>query len=436
VLQSPHPLTVLPLNQIQDAFRMMQSGKHLGKLVISFQGNPEIPVLQESQNLLTLSSDRTYLLVGGLGGLGRSLARMLVGLGARNLAFISRSGASSADSRAVVDELVQLGASVRAYQADITDMDALNQVLVRCSGDLPPIKGVFQLAMLLRDSLYETMTHPQWVEATGPKIQGTWNLHQYFDHTHELDFFINLSSISGIIGNKGQANYSAGATFQDAISHHRRREGLKCVTLDLGIMLDVGVIAENGSTGDLKRWEEVIGVREPLFHALMKAVISDQEQNNLTSSLTTQICVGLGTAEAFDAAGVPRPDYLTADTRFSPLSAVDFSTGNASGGQGGAVVSLKSQLAAATSMEQAVDLVTGALVNKVADILQTSSAEIDTSRPIYLYGVDSLVAMEVRNWIRRETDAQVAIFDILEAVPISQLAQKIVKRSNSVSISV
>ncbi|KAL6154334.1 Type I Iterative PKS [Exserohilum turcicum] len=434
VLQSPHPLTVLRVNQIQDAFRMMQSGKHLGKLVISFQGNPGITVLRDSQDFLTLSPDYTYLLVGGLGGLGRSLARMLVGSGARNLAFVSRSGASSTDSCAVVDELVQLGASVKAYQADISDMNALNQVLDRCSGELPPIKGVFQLAMLLRDSLYETMTHPQWVEATRPKIQGTWNLHQYFDHTHKLDFFINLSSISGIIGNKGQANYSAGAAFQDAISHHRRRQGLKCVSLDLGIMLDVGVIAENGSKGDLKRWEEVIGVREPLFHALMKAVISDQEQSNLASSLTTQICVGLGTAEAFDAAGVPRPDYLTDDARFSPLLAVGSSTGSASATQGGAPASLKAQLAVVTSMKQAVDLITGALVNKAADILQTPSVEIDPSRPIYLYGVDSLVAMEVRNWIRREIDAQVAIFDILEAVPITQLAQKIAKRANSISI--
>ncbi|KAH9865621.1 hypothetical protein J1614_009206 [Plenodomus biglobosus] len=320
VLRSPYPLTVLPLNQIQDAFRTMQSGKHQGKLVITFKGNPEITVLQRSQDALKLSPDGTYLLVGGLGGLGRSIAKMLVGLGARSLAFVSRSGATNEDSRAVVSELIQLEAKVNTYRTDISDENALREVLDRCDHELPPIKGVFQLAMVLRDSLYETMTHTQWVEASLPKIQGTSNLHQYFDQSYALDFFISLSSISGIIGNKGLANYAAGSTFQDAMAHHRRRAGLRGVSLDLGIMLDVGVIAEHGSTGDLKRWEEVIGVREPLFHALIKAVISGQQQADLSATIPPQICVGLGTAEAFDATDVTRPDYLIDDIRFSKLS--------------------------------------------------------------------------------------------------------------------
>ncbi|PSN64199.1 beta-ketoacyl synthase domain-containing protein [Corynespora cassiicola Philippines] len=434
VLASPHPLSVLPLNRIEDAFRMMQSGKHLGKLVITFKGNPEIPLLQRPHEVQTLSPDSTYLLAGGLGGLGRSLARMLVSLGARRLAFVSRSGASTADSQAVVNELIQLGATVKTYCADISDENALREALNCCSKELPPIKGVFQMAMLLRDSLYETMTHAQWVEATLPKIQGTWNLHEYFDHGHALDFFINLSSMSGIIGNKGQANYAAGSTFQDAIAHHRRSMGLKGLSLDLGIMLDVGVIAEQGSTGDLKRWEEVIGIREPLFHALMKAVIQEEQQIHAGAGIPAQICVGLGTAEAFDAAGVSRPDYLTDDIRFSPLSAGGSDIKSTLGKQGAPVgADVKSRLAAATSKAQAADLIVDALVGKVADILQTPSAEIDASRPIYLYGVDSLVAMEVRNWIRREMGAQVAIFDILEAVPITQLARKIAERSRSVS---
>ncbi|CBX98395.1 hypothetical protein LEMA_P098040.1 [Plenodomus lingam JN3] len=345
----------------------MQSGKHQGKLVISFRGYSEV---------LT----NTYLLVGGLGGLGRSIAKMLISLRARNLAFISRSGAESEDSRAIVRELVHLSAKVHTYCAEISDETALSSALESCGADLPPIKG----------------------------IQGTWNLHAYFDTTHPLGFFINLSSISGIIGNKGKANYAAGSTFQEAIAHHRRALGLRGVSLDLGIMPDVGVLAEHGATGDVKRWEAVTGTREPLFHALIKAVLRShqQEQHSLHHSPTpAQICVGLGTSAAFDAVNTPRPEYLIHDLRFLPLSSTSPSSRNPTSPPdhtSTTTAPLKPQLQAAPSLADATAIVTSALVHKIAHILQTQSAEIDAGRPMYLYGVDSQGAMEVRNWIRRE----------------------------------
>lgn len=448
VLSPPSPLTVMPVSKAQAAFRMMQAGKHTGKMVLSFQDDAaEVMVERGSLRSLRLNPDATYLLVGGLGGLGRSLARMMAGLGARHLAFVSRSGAAGGhDAQAVLAELQQLdGMTVKAYAADAADADALARALELCSSELPPIAGVFQLAMVLRDSLYEAMTHAQWAEALRPKVQGTWNLHEYFGHDRPLDFFVNLSSISGIIGNKGQANYAAGSTFQDAVANERRRAGLKGVSVDLGIMLDVGVIAEKGSVGDLRRWEEVIGVREPLFHALMKTVIDGQQQQQQDQggelSIPPQIAIGLGTADVFDAAGATRPDYFADDKRFSPLTAPESDAHNAGMSAGGAVgstsqaASLQLRLAGATTRAEAVQIIKDGLVDKIANILQTPSLEIDASRPIYLHGVDSLVAMEVRNWIRREMEAQVAIFDILEAVPMAQFAEKVADRSKLVQLT-
>ncbi|KAK2032980.1 KR-domain-containing protein [Colletotrichum zoysiae] len=433
IFKSPHPLKVLPISQVQEAFRLMQSGKHTGKLVLSFDQNAQVPIKRGSRGVnLDLRQDATYLLVGGLGGLGRSLAKLLISSGARNIAFLSRSGASSKESSAIIDELNDRGVNVHSYLADIADHLSLRSALACCSKDLPPIRGVFQMAMLLRDSPFETMTHTQWVESTRPKIQGTLNLHEYFDERHELDFFINFSSISGIIGNRAQANYAAGCAFQDAIAHQRRLDGLKGTSLDLGIMLDVGVIAENGSTGGLKKWENVIGVREPLFHALMKTVIERQQEDG-GSLVPAQVCVGLGTADAFNSAHVRQPDYFFTDPRFGPLAVVRDSAANEAGGAGTevttAVASLKSRLSEATSKAEAAGIVTEGLVHMIAKMLQIDSLEVDTSRAIYMYGVDSLVAMELRNWVRREMDAQIQIFDILEAIPMTQLAQKIADRS-------
>ncbi|TDZ14445.1 Highly reducing polyketide synthase ZEA2 [Colletotrichum orbiculare MAFF 240422] len=437
VLEPPYPVKTLPVSRVQDALRLMQSGKHVGKLVLSFDGDAVIPVKRGPQSInLNLNPDVTYLLVGGLGGLGRSLAKLLVTSGARNIAFLSRSGASSPASRATVDELQGLGASVRAYRADIADICSMRSALACCLNDLPPVRGVFHMAMLLRDSPFETMTHAQWVESTRPKIQGTENLHAYFGESQDLDFFVTLASISGVVGNKAQANYAAGSAFQDAVARGRASRGLAGVSVDLGIMLDVGVVAERGSAGDLRSWQDVLGVREPLFHALMKAVVDTQRTAGRPPA---QICVGLGTAEAFEAARARKPDYLSHDLRFAPLNAVSLAAAGGASSAGSdsssETASLKSRIAASQTRVQAVQVITEGLVAKIADILQIASLEVDTGRPVYLYGVDSLVAMEVRNWVRREMDAQIQIFDVLEAVPMTRLADKIAERSRLVGES-
>ncbi len=98
--------------------------------------------------------------------------------------------------------------------------------------------------------MFENMTFEQWTQATQPKVTGSWNLHKFMPE--DLDFFIMLSSMAGVIGNPGQANYSAAGTFQDALSEHRRANGLVAMTVDLGIVSDVGYIAENPE--HLKDW--------------------------------------------------------------------------------------------------------------------------------------------------------------------------------------
>ncbi|GJD05130.1 polyketide synthase [Colletotrichum higginsianum] len=141
VFRSPYPLTVFPVSKVRDAFRLMQSGKHLGKLVLSFKDDVEVPVNRRLQSTLKLDPQSTFLLIGGLGGLGRSLARLLVDSGARNLAFISRSQILSSEARALVTELTRRGANIRAYSADIARNATLLQALDKCRQEMPPIRG-------------------------------------------------------------------------------------------------------------------------------------------------------------------------------------------------------------------------------------------------------------------------------------------------------
>jgi zearalenone synthase (highly reducing iterative type I polyketide synthase) len=189
-------------------------------------------------------------------------------------------------------------------------------------------------------------------------------------------------------------------------------------------MCDVGAIAERADVGNnLSQWEDVIGIREPAFHALVKSLIIRQRD---ADACPAQVCTGLGSADIIAAHGLPLPYYF-ADPRFGPM-AVTSVTAHAATSDDSKAASLASRLARADSV-QAGEIILHALVGKIAHMLQIPPYEVDPSQPMYRYGVDSLVALEVRNWITKELKANVALLEILAAVPIAVFAAKITEKS-------
>ncbi|KAL6405245.1 putative KR domain-containing protein [Ilyonectria robusta] len=388
ILKPAYPVTVYPVGEVENAFRVMQQG------------------------------------------LGRSLATEFVASGARNIAFMARSGDSKPEAKTTVHQLVSHGANVKVYRGDVSDDASFLAAMKQCSEELPPVKGVIQMAMVLRDVVFEKMKYEEWTTGLRPKVQGTWNLHNYFSSDRPLDFMIFCSSIAGVFGNPSQAQYAAGNTFQDTLAKWRRHQGLKAVSVNLGIMRDVGVIAE-GTSNFMAAWEEVLGIREPAFHALMKSLINGQREDARSDSCPAQVAVGLGTGDILASNGLKKPAYFD-DPRFGPL-AVTSTSSNAAGGAGdGSSVSLSSKLSAASVQNDsagASGIVKDALVKKVAEILRIPPSEVDASRPMYRYGVDSLVALEVRNWISKEMKANMPLLEILAATPMEAFAVQIAKKS-------
>ncbi|ODA80867.1 hypothetical protein RJ55_03827 [Drechmeria coniospora] len=422
------PLTAYPASDVEKAFRKIQTGQHLGKLVLTFQAGDTVPVVRPD---LSLSDSGTYLLVGGLGGLGRSLARLLVRLGARRLCFLSRSGAKSSEAQALVEELAsQHRVQVLVSEGDVSDAAVVSRTVEQCNTKLGPIRGVFQCAMVLRDGLFASMTHAQWTESTRPKVQGTWNLHAQIPNA---DFFITLSSFAGVFGSRGQANYAAAGAYEDALAHHRDAGGQRAITLDLGIMRDVGVLAETGITDYLREWEAPFGIREPEFHALIKSAILATTQP-LKEGTSSQIPTGLATARSAQAAGIAMPFYFE-DSRFSILAQTRASSAGASAaGDTDSKLSVRVQLAQAQTIAEAAAAVQAVLVERVARTLQSNASEIDPSRPLHSYGVDSLVAVETVKWMFKTLDAKMTVFDILSNVSISVLCEKIASASALVKL--
>ena len=296
---------------------------------------------------------------------------------------------------------------------------------------MPPIKGVVQGAMVLRDGLFETMSYDKWNQATTPKIQGSWNLHEFLPH--DLDFFIMLSSLAGILGNRGQSNYCAGNTYQDQLAYYRRSLGLPGQVVDLGAIGGLGWFEENKE--DLKFAETmqnlIVGAEE--FYSLMKSAMTGY--SNGENQVPTQIVTGVGSGglnKANRAAGAQIDYYwLNESPRMSYLRQLDLhSTLQAE--EGDEMGELKGSLTAVTNLAQATDLIQNAVASKLAKSMMVAIDEIDVNRPVSSYGVDSLVAAEMRNWCFKDLKADISVFELLSGNPITVLAEQIANKSTLV----
>ncbi|KAJ6030992.1 polyketide synthase [Penicillium herquei] len=424
VIKAIQPVTVYDYSDIEKAFRIMQSGSHVGKIVLRPTGSSVVKCDPKSQFPIHFNPDGTYLLIGGLGGLGRSIAQWMVSNGAKNLVFICRSGSKSPKAQNLESQLQNAGANIAIYACDVADKNELQTVLHTCSQTMPPIRGVVQGAMVLEDSLFVNMTTEKFHTAVRPKVQGSRNLHDLLPR--DLDFFTMLSSSAGVIGSRGQGNYAAGNTYQDALAAHRRSQGLAASTIDLGLIMDVGYVAENAETQEnLKRWG-FVGIPEQEFLNILQGAVASAKPSS-DNETPFQLTTGLGTGGVIQENLDGEFPYYFHDARFSHLRNVDINSTvltGASGNSNKETRSLYVQLEHAKTLEAAQDIILAAFLEKVSRLLLVSVDDINPSKALHEYGVDSLVAVEIRNWVFHEARSNVSVFDILSNDPITVLCEK------------
>ncbi|KAF3058250.1 Lovastatin diketide synthase LovF [Daldinia childiae] len=373
--------------------------------------------------------DATYVIVGGTGGLGGSIANWMAESGAKNILLLSRSGANKASVPSLLTRLTGQGVKADAWACDIADESQLLGCLDRCRiENWPAIRGVIQGAMVLRDGISQTMSSEQFLAATRSKVQGSWNLHSYLPN--DLDFFVMLSSIAGVGGSRGQGNYAAGNTYQDALAHHRRKLGLNACAIDVGMVLGVGFLAEE-TTDDrvfenMQSWI-VIGILEKEFLSILQAAITGESFNG--ARMPPQVITGLGTGGIL-LHGAKEEPYYYKDAKFAHLGEVDIHQLAKVTHED--TVQLRVQLTQASSLEQATDVVTNALVKKLAKSMMIAAEDIEVTRPVSSYGVDSLLAVELRAWIYSELQSDISVFDLLSKTALTSLATKIASGSKAI----
>ncbi|KAK4677801.1 Type I Iterative PKS [Podospora pseudoanserina] len=429
-INTVYPISVLPLSDVEKAFRLMQAGKHMGKIVLAVDDETMVPVVPRKLNA-RLRTDASYLVVGGFGGIGRSVCHWLAEHGAQHIAVMSRSANSFGKADQLQTELISaVGHQVKVVGlgCDISNMKELNRALAKYAGTgAPPIKGVIHGGMQLKDSVLDNMTLEDHNAALHPKLHGSWNLHQYFSGEGDLDFYIMLSSLVGVVGFASQSNYSAGGTFQDALAQHRVARGLPAVSIDLGIVKSVGHLAEeqeSAKTIEALQRHGFMGLREIEILAAIDSAIA--------TPLAGALMLGINTGPA----GQTEDSPLRRDARFSQLryQKTEQEGGQMSNKSGSG--DLASKLASASTFDDAAEAVVGGITKKLVDIFMIPEDDIIPSKSLADFGVDSLVAVELRNMLSMKAGADLSIFDIMQSPSITALAGAVAARSSHVDTAI
>lgn len=440
-MQPITPLHVHVLSQTDAALRTLSSGRTHGKHVVVASPDDVVRATPGRRaNDRLLRSDATYVLVGGTGGLGRSMARWMASKGARTIVLVSRSARESNEVKALMDEVKEShGATVLVRACDVADKAAVDTLVKEGLKGLPPVRGVVHGTMVLRDVLFEKMVHDEYVDVIAGKVQGGWNLHQAFSTppsspssstaaTPPLDFFIAISSAAGTVGNRGQAAYSAANTFLNALVQHRLSQGLPSASLDLTAVSDAGYLA-----ADAAKAAEVARTLggDTICEAEVLALLCSAIQGRLGKN-----CNGHTVTGARIVANVSKRPFWALDSKFSRLVAVadeEAAQLALSAGNAAATVSHGQALRNATTPEEGEAAVCEGLVEKIAAVLMMERDELDITRSLSHYPLDSLVAIEIRNYITREFEANLQVLELLSSGSIQTLAKTVCGKSKLVS---
>jgi NAD(P)-dependent dehydrogenase (short-subunit alcohol dehydrogenase family) len=356
-----------------------------------------------------------YLVTGGTGGIGLQVADWLVTQGVRRIVLAARSEPAAA-AAATIERLQGAGVDLRFVRADVATPAGVERMVADATaGDLC-LRGVFHAAGVLDDAVVGHLEEQRVAGVMAPKVTGGWLLHSATQHL-PLDHFVLFSSATALLGGPGQGAYSAANAALDALAHHRRALGLPAIAINWGPWADVGMASRAAARDQSRVAERGVDLLAP---ATGLEVLARLMATSLTQALVMSI-----RWRALSAAAAPPP--MVADL----VAADRLSQGIASpAGTGGVDVApprlTRAQVIAAG--KSAPELVKVYVAERVAVVLGLQAQGLDLRKPITVMGLDSLMALELKNTFELDFDVRIALDQFLAGPSIEALAGTLLER--------
>jgi phthiocerol/phenolphthiocerol synthesis type-I polyketide synthase C len=402
----PLPHRVLPADRIVDAFRTMQQSRHVGKLVVSLTAPPEnIDAPSSARHAMQFDSDEAWLVTGGLGGFGLESARWLAARGVRHLLLLGRRGMATPGAEQAVAELRATGVNVLAEACDVSDAQALRDVLRRARETLPPLTGVLHAAMVIDDGLLADIDAARLAHVLAPKLRGALNLHAA-TLADPLRHFVLYSSVTTLLGSPGQGNYVAANAGLEGLARLRRQHGLPATCIAWGPIADAGFLARNEALRDgaaRRLGGAALSCAEALQY-LERALVGGDE-NHCVARLDWNVLSRL----------LPSAQ----GTRFTALAATLAHAGHRTD-----AADFRSRIEG-TPDDEVLRIAIELVREQVARILCIGAERIEMQRPLHDLGMDSLMAVELAHDLEQVFGVAFPIMALNESPSVERVARRL-----------
>ncbi|KAI1743099.1 putative polyketide synthase [Xylaria scruposa] len=419
VLRPIEPCQAFDISEVVQSFRFFSQPARKGKVALNMDNPNSMIKLLPTRFDSKFHSWKTYLLVGGFGGIGTSITKWMYSLGARSFVFLSRSGDSKKSAADLVEDLRRSGCKVQVVAGDVSQMEDVQRAFKSCPSR---IGGIVHASMSVRAVHWASLDCQDWLYSIESKVKGTQNLHKALSangHEGALDFFLLISSISGTIGSPTEPGYCAANAYQDNFARFRRAQNRKAVSLALGVVTEVGYLHEHPQMEAVYRRRGLQSVGEGELLNLVDLAIAHSDNNDYLydlagAHLLTGLEMQVAKAQAMDPSSMAF-DILFQDPRAALLKgAYNRDMKNAVTAASLSKTELPQQIRDAVLEGTALhNAVSDAMATKFSNIMMMNTGQLRYDQPLSNLGLDSMLAAEFRTFIFQALQVDIPFMSLL-----------------------
>ncbi|KEY74555.1 hypothetical protein S7711_07158 [Stachybotrys chartarum IBT 7711] len=371
----PIPVISADISQLDQLLLRFSKGTHIGKFVVTYQDPTAVVNMVPSIPRLTLDDmASSYLVTGGLSGLGAGIVRWLARRGARHITVLSRRGPTAPGAQNLMRQLSSEGIQVDAIRCDVSNVNEVRCVVASIS-QRSTLKGIIHAAVSYQDLSFDKLTVKNWRAGLAAKVQGTKSLHEATKML-QLDFFVMTTSVQSVLALATQSAYIAANNFQEIFARYRRNLGMPASTVSVGLVSDVGSLSVSATTLAAMARNRALGLTESEFLQLLEIA-----------------CLNNDVASDGASARMSSDDALS----------------------GAGIIGCLDPRAMAEAKQEAASAVRNGK---------------EDGRTVADYGIDSLVAAELRNWLFKSFGVDISMLELMDArIKMQELAQLIINRT-------